>query len=164
MFCTTIEATKGEQLKVSRWQYHPETTLLAAGWRLVSTYLTTSLAKAPRKLAGLPWVLQLQQLGSSGQQAAVELLDAGAAATPPQPQQPVQRAANAPCVHCGKPLQGNHYATTACFTGQHSFEPVVHASPAEIAKATVQHSQEILESSQTIEEALRAEANLHRDY
>jgi hypothetical protein len=112
VFCTTIEATKGEQLKVSRWQYKPETKLLAARWVLLSTYLTTSLFRAPRKLATQPWVLELQQRQDA---------EAGKGVSLPGAPQPATEAANAPCVHCGKPRQGNHYQTGACFTGQHSF-------------------------------------------
>ena len=59
-YCTTVEATKGEQIKVCRWEYHPETKLLAAQWKLVASYLTVDLAKAPAKLQAQPWVRMLQ--------------------------------------------------------------------------------------------------------
>jgi hypothetical protein len=72
MFCTTVEATKGEQLKVIRWQYKPETKLLAGRWVPLAAYLTVSLDKAPRRLAAQPWVLELQQR----QNAAAQLAEA----------------------------------------------------------------------------------------
>ena len=120
-FVTVVEATKGEQLKVSRWQYKPETALLAAGWVLVSTYMTTSLSKAPRKLAALPWVQALQQhMGCP----AVHPVEAGKGVSLPLPAATSTEALGAACVHCGKPRQGSHYQTGACFTGANSYSPM----------------------------------------
>lgn len=127
MYRTTVEATKGEQLKVTRERYLPGSNLLAAGWLLVSSYMTTSLAKAPRKLAQQPWVQQLQQasaglplpyantaFGNIPPRAAVQ---ASKPASVPAAQQPVTEPV---CVHCDAPRR-QHYHTGACFTGQNSF-------------------------------------------
>ena len=116
-FVTVVEATKGEQLKVSRWQYKPETALLAAGWLLISSYMTTSLSKAPRKLAALPWVQALQRF-------AGQPVEAGKGVSLPLPATTSTEALGAACVHCGKPRQGSHYQTGACFTSANSYSPM----------------------------------------
>lgn len=61
MYSTTVEATKGEQIKVTRWLHKPETKLLAAATVREASYLTVDLQVAPKAYARQQWVQVLQQ-------------------------------------------------------------------------------------------------------